>query len=223
MEYIKKNLEKIEQHLSHQNITLVGVTKTWPVSELEKFYALGYRDFGENKVQELLEKIPQLPKDIRWHFIGHLQRNKVKDVIDKVHLIHSLDSLRLAKEIEKEGRKKNCIVNALVQVNIAGEESKFGLQEQEVLSFLEEVSSYPHLKIKGLMTIPPNVKNPEENRSFFANLYNLYVDIAKKSIDNVDMSILSMGMSNDYTVAIEEGATMVRIGTGIFGSRKYSN
>ena len=163
-----------------------------------------------------------MSKDIRWHMIGHLQRNKVKYIVDKVQLIHSVDSVRLAQAIEQEAAKKDVIVDILIEVNVAEEESKFGLKVEEVIAMVEEISKYSHLRIKGLMTIAPYVENPEENRSVFAALRKLSVDIAQKNIDNVSVEILSMGMTNDYEVAIEEGATIVRVGTGIFGERNYN-
>ena len=205
-----------------EDVTLIAVSKTKPISMLEEIYNEGIRDFGENKVQELTDKYENMEKDIRWHMIGHLQRNKVKYIVDKVKLIHSVDSIRLAEAIEQEAAKKNVIVDILIEVNVAEEESKFGLKVEEVIAMVEEISTFSHLRIKGLMTIAPFVEDPEENRSVFARLRKLSVDINEKNIDNVSVEILSMGMTNDYEVAIEEGATMVRVGTGIFGERDYS-
>ena len=178
---------------------------------------------SENKVQEITEKYDALPRDISWHMIGHLQRNKVKYIIDKVDYIHSVDSVRLAETIEKEAAKHNLTVKILVEVNVAGEESKFGLSPEEVLPFIEEISEFSHIQVCGLMTIAPFVENPEENRPYFSRLRKLSVDIDSKKVNNVNMSMLSMGMTNDYEVAIEEGATMVRIGTGLFGARNYAH
>ena len=207
-----------------EEVTLIAVSKTKPVSMLEEAYQTGCRDFGENKVQELTEKYEQLPKDIRWHMIGHLQRNKVKYLIGKVHLIHSVDSLRLAQEISKESVKKQVTTSVLLEVNVAGEESKFGLGEADaVIELVKEVSVLPGVRIKGLMTVAPYVENPEENRQYFQVLKQLSVDIMQKNIDNVSMDILSMGMTGDYEVAVEEGASHVRVGTGIFGERDYSS
>ena len=203
-------------------VTLVAVSKTKPVSMLQEVYDLGIRVFGENKVQEIRDKYEALPADIEWHMIGHLQTNKVKYIIDKVKLIHSVDSLRLAETIEKEAEKHNCTADILLEVNVAEEESKFGLKTEEVIPVYEKILQYSHINVRGLMTIAPFVENPEKNRSIFADLHKLYVDIKRKNIDNGTVSILSMGMTNDYEVAIEEGATMVRIGTGIFGARDYS-
>ena len=227
---LASNLQEVERKImeacdkagrAREDITLIAVSKTKPVPMLQEIYNLGVRDFGENKVQELTDKEPQLPADLRWHMIGHLQRNKVKQVIDKAVLIHSVDSVRLAKTIEAEAAKKDIIVQILLEVNVAEEDSKFGLKLDEVIPAVEEIATMPHVRIKGLMTIAPFVENPEENRTVFAQLQKLSVDIAEKNIDNVSVDILSMGMTNDYQVAIEEGATMIRVGTGIFGEREY--
>ncbi|MBQ8558905.1 MAG: YggS family pyridoxal phosphate-dependent enzyme [Tyzzerella sp.] len=207
---------------NRDEVTLIAVSKTKPVSMLQEVYDEGIRCFGENKVQELTDKYDQLPNDIEWHMIGHLQRNKVKYIVDKVALIHSVDSVRLAETIEQEAAKRDVIANILIEVNVAEEDSKFGLKVDEVLPMIEEISKFPHIRIQGLMTIAPYVENPEENRSIFASLQKLSVDIAEKNIDNVSVKVLSMGMTNDYEVAIEEGATMVRVGTGIFGERNYN-
>ena len=203
------------------DVTLIAVSKTKPASDIQTLYDYGVRDFGENKVQELTSKYEELPKDIRWHLIGHLQTNKVKYIVDKVYLIHSVDSVKLAMEIEKEAAKKDIIVNILVQVNVANEDTKFGLDNSEVTNIVEEIAKLPHIRIKGLMTIAPFVDDGEENRKYFNELKQLSVDIKAKNIDNVCMDMLSMGMSGDYTTAIEEGATHVRVGTSIFGVRNY--
>jgi pyridoxal phosphate enzyme (YggS family) len=189
---------------------------------LKEAYDAGARVFGENKVQEIVDKYDQMPSDVKWHMIGHLQRNKVKYIVDKVAMIHSVDSLRLAETIEKEAEKKDVVVPILIEVNVAQEESKFGLKPEEVLPFIEQIASFPHIQIKGLMTIAPYVENAEENREIFRELKKLSVDIAAKNINNVTMSVLSMGMTGDYMVAVQEGATMVRVGTGIFGARNYA-
>lgn len=207
---------------SVDEITLIAVSKTKPLSDIEELITYNVTEFGENKVQELVDKYENVSKPVNWHLIGHLQTNKVKYIVDKACLIHSVDSYKLALEIEKEAVKKNVIANILVQVNVANEETKFGLDTSQVIGLVEEISKLPHIKIKGLMTIAPFVENPEENRAYFSQLKQLSLDIKSKNIDNVDMSILSMGMTNDYEVAIEEGATMVRVGTGIFGERNYN-
>ena len=227
---IKENLNMVETRIrdacsscgrAADEVKLIAVSKTKPVSALEEAYDYGCRDFGENKVQELVDKYEVMPKDIRWHMIGHLQRNKVKYIVDKVFLIHSVDSLRLAQEIEKEAAKKDINVNILVEVNVAGE-SKFGTTAGEAVSLVEQIAKLPHVRVRGLMTIAPYVEDPEENRRYFAKLKQIYVDIIHKNIDNVFMEELSMGMTGDYEVAITEGATYVRVGTGIFGEREYA-
>ena len=225
---IKENLDRVQENIRNacaragrkeDEVTLIAVSKTKPVSMLEEAYALGVRDFGENKVQELVDKAGQLPKDIRWHMIGHLQRNKVKYIIDKVYLIHSVDSLRLAEEISKEAVKHGVTANILIEVNVAGEESKFGVSPEDTPGLIEEISRLPAIQVRGLMTIAPFVEKAEDNRIIFNALLKLYVDISRKNIDNVHMDFLSMGMTGDYEVAVEEGATFVRVGTGIFGER----
>ena len=221
---VKENIRKACETAgrNEQDVTLLAVSKTKPVDMLFDVYQAGARDFGENKVQELVDKIPQLPSDIRWHMIGHLQRNKVKYIVDKVYLIHSVDSLRLAEEISREAVKKQTEVNILIEVNVAQEESKFGTTVEETTELVRSIALLPAIHIKGLMTIAPFVENAEENRTYFQKLRQLAVDIGNKNIDNVSMSILSMGMTGDYTVATEEGSTIVRVGTGIFGERDYS-
>lgn len=228
---LKENLTFVENEIqaacqrsgrNREDVTLIAVSKTKPVEMLNEAYDFGVRVFGENKVQELADKYEVMPKDIHWHMIGHLQRNKVKYIIDKVDLIHSVDSIRLAETIEKEAAKHNITANILIEVNVAREESKFGLMPEELEEFIAKIAEFSHIHVKGLMTIAPFVDDPEENRPIFARLRKLSVDIAKKNVDNITMSILSMGMTNDYLVAIEEGATMVRVGTGIFGARNYT-
>lgn len=206
---------------SRDEVRLIAVSKTKPVSDIEEVLTTGILDYGENKVQELSDKYDVLPKNIRWHMIGHLQRNKVKYLIGKTVLIHSVDSLRLAEQIEHEAAKADTVMNVLIEVNVAGEESKFGTTCNEAIELVRAVASLKHVKIKGLMTIAPFTDNPEDNRIYFKKLKQLSVDIKSKNIDNVDMDELSMGMTGDYEVAIEEGATMVRVGTGIFGERNY--
>ena len=189
---------------------------------LQEIYDENIRDFGENKVQELCDKIEKMPSDIKWHMIGHLQRNKVKYIVGKVALIHSVDSYRLAEEISIQAKKHNTIVPILVEVNIAHEESKFGISEEDAILLVKEISELENIRIMGLMTIAPYVENPEDNRMYFRKIKELSVDINSKNIDNVSMEIISMGMTGDYEVAIEEGATMIRVGTGIFGARNYN-
>lgn len=228
---IKENLALVEQNICEAckkagrdrgEVTLIAVSKTNPVASLREAMDCGIHIFGENKVQEMLEKQQELPDTLQWHMIGHLQRNKVKYIMGKVALIHSVDSLRLAEEISKEAGKQGTEEDILVEINVAEETSKFGITTQEAMQLVEDIARLPHIHIKGLMTIAPFVEDPEENREVFRALKKLSVDIAKKNIDNVTMNVLSMGMTNDYQVAIEEGATMVRVGTGIFGRRSYT-
>ena len=207
-ENIIKSCEKVGR--DPKEVTLIAVSKTKPYTAIEEALPSGVLDYGENKVQELTEKYEILPKDIRWHMIGHLQRNKVKYLVGKVELIHSVDSLRLANQIETEFAKKNEIANILIEVNMANEESKFGITSETTEQLVREISKLEHVRIKGLMTIAPYTDNPETNREYFRNMKKLSVDITEKNIDNVSMNVLSMGMTGDYQVAIEEGATMVR-------------
>ena len=202
-----------------EEVALIAVSKTKPLSMLQEAYEAGARDFGENKVQEILEKYPEMPEDARFHMIGHLQTNKVKQVVGKAVLIHSVDSLHLAEKIEQEAAKRDLTADILLEVNIGEEESKYGFRAGEVLEAVTIISKFSHVHIKGLMTIAPFVENSEENRDIFLKLYQLNVDIKSKNIDNVNMAVLSMGMTGDYMTAIEEGATMIRVGTGIFGAR----
>lgn len=205
-----------------EEVTLVAVSKTKPLPMLLEIYNHGCRHFGENKVQELVDKYEALPKDIKWHMIGHLQRNKVKYIVDKVFLIHSVDSLRLAEEISREAVKKQVQVNILIEVNVAGEESKFGCAPEEVSELTMAIAKLSNICIKGYMTIAPYVENPEDNREHFRKLKQIAVDIMRKNIDNVSIEYLSMGMTGDYETAVEEGADFVRVGTGIFGERNYT-
>lgn len=201
--------------------TLIAVSKTKPVEMMLPVYEAGCRDFGENKVQEIMDKYDKMPSDVRWHMIGHLQTNKIKYIIDKVYMIHSVDSLHLAEAISKEAVKKNVTAKILLEVNVAKEESKFGVTLEETAEFYKNVCKLPNLSVEGLMTIAPYVEDAEENRQYFANLRQLSVDTGIKKKDNNIGAELSMGMSGDYIVAIEEGATFIRVGTGIFGERVY--
>jgi len=250
---MKDNIRNIEQRIQaacdrvgrdRSEVTLIAVSKTKPNELLNEAYSLGMRHFGENKVQELVQKYEDLnhvySDKVYWHLIGHLQRNKVKYIIDKTVLIHSVDSLRLAEQIEEDASKKDLICDILIEVNIAEEDSKFGVGEKDVFGLLMEISKFPHIRIRGLMTVPPFVENAEKNREYFKKLRQLYVDIKSKNIDNNGngnilnedvthlskvlerFDVLSMGMTGDFEVAIEEGATMVRVGTGIFGERDYT-
>lgn len=228
---LKENLDNVRANIraacdragrNYDEVTLIAVSKTKPLSDIEELMTYGESEFGENKVQELVQKYENISEPVSWHLIGHLQTNKVKYIVDKVRLIHSVDSVHLAKEIEKEAAKHNITTDILIQVNIANEDTKFGISSDEVYGLLDEIKSYQHIRVRGLMTIAPFVKNAEDNRTHFRKLHQLLLDIKSQNIDNIDMSILSMGMTNDYEIAIEEGATMVRVGTGIFGERNYN-
>lgn len=228
---IKDNVAEVEANIqkaceragrSRDEVTLIAVSKTKPVSDIYEVMETGIKDYGENKVQELCDKIETISEPLNWHMIGHLQRNKVKYIVDKVRMIHSVDSLRLAQQISSEAVKKGVDVDILIEVNVAEEASKFGLSTEAVIQLAEDISKLPAVHIQGLMTVAPFTENPEDNRPYFRNLRQLAVDIARKNIDNVTMNELSMGMTGDYEVAIEEGATMVRVGTGIFGTRIYA-
>lgn len=228
---IKANIENLYSRIKvaaeksgrkAEDIKLITVTKTVDVDRIKQVCDLGILDLGENKVQELLTKYDQLDSSCRWHLIGHLQTNKVKYIIDKVSLIHSVDSIPLIEEINSRAAKLGKKMDILLQVNVAGEETKFGIEPTEVDKYIGIISQMNHVNLKGLMTIAPLAENPEEIRPVFKKLYQIYIDINNKRLDNVTMDYLSMGMSNDFEVAIEEGANIVRIGTGIFGKRDYS-
>ena len=225
---IQRNLHRIQREIGQAcqragraegEVTLIAVSKTKPIELLREAYNGGTREFGENRVQELLSKIPLRPSDVRWHLIGHLQTNKVRQVIGKTCLIHSVDSLKLAGEIEKESKRQDVVTDILLEVNVAREESKFGFLLEEVEEALKTIGGFPHVRVRGLMTVAPFVEDAEKNRAVFRKLYDFYVDMKTKNIDNGSMTILSMGMTGDFGVAVEEGATMVRVGTGIFGAR----
>jgi len=227
---IRDNIDEIKEKvnnilakkgLSFDDITLVAVTKTIDIDRINEAINLGITDIGENKVQEILDKYNSIDKSVKWHMIGHLQSNKVKYIIDKVHMIHSLDRMSLAKEIQKRAEEHDVFVDTLIQVNIAEEESKFGLKKEEVIPFIESIKDFNRIRIKGLMTIAPYAENPEEVRFVFRELKALFEEIKELNIPNVEMKYLSMGMTNDYEIALEEGANIIRIGTGIFGKRIY--
>ena len=228
---IKENLKIVEENIVQaceragrdpKEVTLIAVSKTKPNEMIEEAIDYGMKDFGENKVQEMVEKMDTISEKINWHLIGHLQRNKVKYIVDRVCLIHSVDSLRLAEQINEEAKKKDVVCNILIEVNIANEESKFGVSREELKSLLGEIKKLTNVQVKGLMTIAPFVEDPEDNRKYFREMHKLFIDMSHEIADNIKMEILSMGMTGDYQVAIEEGATMVRVGTGIFGERNYN-
>ena len=221
LKYIEDEIKKVceKENIDKNTCTLIAVSKTKPVELIKEAYDYGIRDFGENKVQEILEKYEQLPKDIRWHMIGHLQTNKVKMILDKVEYIHSIDSLKLASVIDKEAKKKGIVVKGFLELNIVGEETKFGFSVEELNSIVEELAVFGNLRIIGLMIVAPFVDIAEKNREIFKKMKKIAVDINAKKIHNVEISELSMGMSGDYLVAIEEGSTFVRVGSSIFGER----
>lgn len=207
---------------STEDVRLIAVSKTKPVEDIQEIYDAGQRAFGENRVQEMCQKMPELPEDIQWHLIGHLQHNKVKYLMPRTAMIHSVDSLKLAETISKEAVKHQMVMPVLVEVNVAEEESKFGVSMADLESFICELSTLEGIEVKGLMTVAPFVEDPEENRAVFRALKQISVDINNKNINNIYLSELSMGMTNDFEIAIEEGATMIRVGTAIFGSRVYN-
>lgn len=207
---------------SAEDVTLCAVSKTKPNEDILTLYNAGQRDFGENYIQELRKKHEELPKDIRWHMIGHLQRNKVKYIVDKVRMIHSVDTIELAQQIEKEAAKRNVDIDVLMEVNIAQEESKWGFTAEEAPEAAKQIGTLPHVHLHGLMTSAPITDNAETNRVYFRGLRQLAEKIGAENYPNVVMDTLSMGMTADYEVAIEEGATIVRVGTAIFGARNYS-
>ena len=221
---IIKNNVKSACELSGRNpedVLILAVTKKRSVEEINRAIELGITDIGENRVQELLEKYDNVSKNVRWHIIGHLQTNKVKYIADKVCMIHSVDSVKLAEEIDRRCKKLGRVMDILIEIN-SGEENKDGIVPADSFGIIKEISNLTNVKIKGLMTMAPLGADEKKLTEVFSALYKLSVDIKAKNIDNVSMDILSMGMTGDYMVAIEEGATMVRVGTGIFGERNYN-
>ncbi len=218
---IEENVRMIKDTIE-KDVTLIAVSKTKTVEEVKKVYDIGIRDFGENKVQELIDKYDKLPKDIKWHLIGHLQRNKVKYIVGKVHLIQSLDSIRLLQEIEKHYSVNNEIANTLIQINIGREESKTGILQEKLDELLQQCENCNNVKVKGLMAIIPQ-GTEESCRCHFRKMKDIFEDLKKKSFKNIQMDILSMGMSGDYSMALQEGSNMIRVGQGIFGKRNYNN
>ncbi len=228
---IRENLDIVERNIQaacdkagrdRSEVTLVAVSKTKPVSDLMEAYDAGIRVFGENKVQELVDKMEKMPGDIHWHMIGHLQRNKVKYIVGKVELIHSVDNTELAEEINRRAEKAGVVQDILIEVNIADEETKFGIAKEEVKDFYVNISKLPYVNVRGVMCIAPYVVEPEQNRHYFADLRKIFVDITNNIVDNSRVDIMSMGMTGDYQVAVEEGATLIRVGTGVFGARNYN-
>lgn len=232
MNNIKDNIECVKQRVkiaaqkayrNPEDILILAVTKTVAIDKIKLAIECGLKDLGENKAQELIQKYDQIDQSCNWHFIGHLQSNKIKYIIDKVKLIHSVDSQKLALEIDRQAKKLGTVVNILIEVNISDEASKFGIKCTELYELIENLSKLSNIRVKGLMTVAPATDNPEGNRKYFKKLYKLFIDIRSKKFDNIDMKYLSMGMTNDYEIAIEEGANIVRVGTGIFGERNYLN
>lgn len=228
--YIKDNLNDIKDRIAvaaiksgrqPEEITLITVTKTLPIDVINAAITYGITDIGENKVQEVMDKYDHILNEPKWHLIGHLQTNKVKYIADKVSLIHSVDSLRLAEEISKRCEKLETVMDILIQINVADESTKFGIQRDEIFELVEQVSLLTNVRIKGLMTIAPNIEDEQELRKYFSEMKDIFETLKKTMYNRVDMTYLSMGMTNDYEIAIEEGANMVRIGTGIFGARNY--
>ena len=229
--YISENIENIRKNIDaackrsgrdSKDVLLLAVSKTVDVDRIKIAVDCGLNSLGENRVQEIMEKYEPMGENVKWHLIGHLQTNKVKYIIDKVELIHSVESIKLAEEINKQAKKHNLVMDVLVEVNMADEESKFGVKPEETESFIRELALMDNIRVRGLMTVAPNVENGEENRVYFRNMKQLLVDINAKNINNINMDILSMGMTGDYETAVEEGATIVRVGTGIFGKRDYT-
>ncbi|MEA4972797.1 Pyridoxal phosphate homeostasis protein [bioreactor metagenome] len=228
--YISENIASIREKINAaakragrnaEDILLLAVSKTVDVPRIKAAVDCGLTSLGENRVQEIMDKFEPMGENVKWHLIGHLQTNKVKYIIDKVVLIHSVESIKLAEEIDKQAKKQNVVADILVEINMADEGSKFGIKPNEAESFITEVSKFDNIRVRGLMTVAPNVENGEENRVYFRNMKQLLVDINAKKINNISMDVLSMGMTGDYETAVEEGATIVRVGTGIFGRRNY--
>jgi pyridoxal phosphate enzyme (YggS family) len=231
LDYIAKNLEDVKVRVKlaaeksgrrAEDIKIIAVTKTVLPEKIIKIVKEGIIDLGENRVQELVEKYDIISEECNWHLIGHLQTNKVKYIVDKISMIHSVDRLELAREIQKRAEVFGKTVDVLIQVNVSGEETKFGVSPDSVYDLVKGISKFGNIKVKGLMTIAPYCEEPENIRCVFRNLRDLALDIVKEKNDNITMDILSMGMSNDFEVAIEEGANMIRIGTALFGKRNYA-
>lgn len=215
------NFDRIGKELQDKQVTLVAVSKTKPVTDMLELYKLGQRDFGENYVQELTEKVPQLPADVRWHFIGHLQSNKVKYIASFVHLIHGVDSEKLLREINKQGARQGRTIGVLLQVHIAAEETKFGFDAAELEHLLQPhvLKDFSHIRIKGMMGMASFTEDKAQVRREFGQLKALFDNYNNRQLPNAEMTILSMGMSNDYPLAVECGSSMVRIGSLLFGAR----
>jgi pyridoxal phosphate enzyme (YggS family) len=217
---IYSNIDEIIKEIP-KNVKLLAVSKTKSLEEMEEAYKYGVREFGENKVQELIYKEEEFHSDVKWHMIGNLQTNKVKFLVGKVFLIHSMSSLKLLKEIEKEFGKKNEIANVLIQINIGREESKGGLLVEELNEVIKGIEECNYVKAKGIMTVIPK-GDEESNRKYFKETKKIFDELKKQTFKNIEMDILSMGMTHDYKIAIEEGSNIIRVGEGIFGKRNYN-
>lgn len=231
MSNITDNLDAVEKKIqaacdraqrSRDSVTLIAVSKTKPVSDIREAMDYGIKVFGENKVQELRDKTSEIKEDLHWHMIGHLQNNKVKYLPGMVDMIHSVDNLKLAQEIEKQAAKHDIVMDILCEVNMAGEDTKFGLTPEECIPFVDSIKDFEHIRIRGLMTIAPYTEDPESNRQYFKGLRELLNKANEMKLTKEPMDTLSMGMTGDYEVAVEEGATLIRVGTGIFGERNYA-
>ena len=228
---IRENIDDITKKIENtckkigrnpKDITVIAVSKTVDSERAKEAVNAGINNLGENRVQELIKKYDELSDlDVKWHMIGHLQKNKVKYIIDKTVLIHSVESLSLAEEINKRAEKNNLIANVLIELNIGEEESKFGINEENVYDFITSMEQFENIKVLGLMTVAPFCENPEDVRWVFKKMKNIYDKISTMNLRNTEMNYLSMGMTNDYEIAIEEGSNIIRIGTAIFGARKY--
>ncbi len=228
---IAQNLEDVEKRIQaacdragrdRSEVTLIAVSKTKPVSDIRQAMDCGITVFGENKVQEINDKTEEIKEPLSWHMIGHLQTNKVKYLPGKVCMIHSVDRMSLAEEIEKQAAKHGIVMDVLCEVNMAGEDTKFGLTPEEAPDFVRSIAGFEHLRVRGLMTIAPYTEDPESNRQYFSDLRKMLDQLKSENIPGTQLDTLSMGMTGDYEVAIEEGATFVRVGTGIFGERNYN-
>ena len=228
---IRENIDDITKKIENtckkigrnpKDITVIAVSKTVESKRAKEAVNAGINNLGENRVQELIKKYDELSDlDVKWHMIGHLQKNKVKYIIDKTVLIHSVESLSLAEEINKRAEKNNFVANVLIELNIGEEESKFGINEENVYDFITSMEQFENIRVLGLMTVAPFCENPEDVRWVFKKMKNIYDKISTMNLRNTEMNYLSMGMTNDYEIAIEEGSNIIRIGTAIFGARNY--
>ena len=220
---IKDNIDNLKKDMKDYDAMLLAVTKTHGVDKIMEVYNYGLRDFGENKVQELLDKKDELPDDINWHLIGHLQTNKVNKIVGEVRLIHSVDSLKILKKINNRAKKLSIVQDCLLQINISKEESKSGFYEEDIEDIINQAKELENIKIRGLMTMAPNTEDVSVIRSCFKGLKKIFDNLSDLSYNNIEMEYLSMGMTHDYKIALEEGANIIRVGSKIFGKRMYKN